>query len=163
MLLTDLAVDDELAAAFALDTFTIQQQDVPPASQEERGNCSASRPRRNPPCREAVGGLAEGYNNDGKIDEPGASVRNGVEKDETTFKKDKTTTQLKHLEPRAHEKNCVWHVLNARGAVCCVHRRSHSKTLKSRPRTPSHPRQLPVLHGQLSLPSRGEGAILFER
>ena len=38
-----------------------------------------------------------------------------------TFKNDKTATQLKHLEPRAHEKICVWHVKDARGAVSCSH------------------------------------------
>ena len=44
-----------------------------------------------------------------------------------TFKKDKTTTQLNHLEPRAHEKNRVWHVLNAHGAVWCLHTPPHTR------------------------------------
>ena len=49
-----------------------------------RGDCSASRPKHHPPCGMAVDGLAEGYNNERKVDEPSASVRNGVEKCEAT-------------------------------------------------------------------------------
>ena len=38
-----------------------------------------------------------------------------------TFEKDKTTTQLNHLEPRAHEKNaCVARVKCARCGVLCT-------------------------------------------
>ena len=39
-----------------------------------------------------------------------------------TFKGDRTTTHLTHLEPSAHEKNCVCGTcFFARGAVCCSH------------------------------------------
>ena len=42
-------------------------------------DCPASRPNHNPPCRVAVDGLAEGYNNEREVNEPNASVRNGRE------------------------------------------------------------------------------------
>ena len=44
------------------------------------GDCSASRPKRNPPLREAVDGLAEVYSNERVADEPCANVGNGLEK-----------------------------------------------------------------------------------
>ena len=107
MLLTDLAVDDELEAALPLTSLPSSSKMFLPPPRKREGIVQ--------PVGQGVALLAEKQwvdsqkdtTNEGKIDEPGASVRNGVEKDETTFKKDKTTTQLKHLEPRAHEKNCV--------------------------------------------------------
>ena len=45
-----------------------------------RGDCSASRPKQNPPCRGAVDGRAEGDSEKKVVDEPVASVGNGVEK-----------------------------------------------------------------------------------
>ena len=45
-----------------------------------RGDCSASRPKHNPPCRVAVDGHIEGYNNEREVDDPSASVGNGKEK-----------------------------------------------------------------------------------
>ena len=43
-------------------------------------DCSASRPKHNPPCRVALDGLAEKWSNEEVVDQPGASVGNGVEK-----------------------------------------------------------------------------------
>ena len=42
-----------------------------------RGDCSACRPKQNPPSRVAVDGLIDGYNSEGEADEPGASVGKG--------------------------------------------------------------------------------------
>ena len=44
-----------------------------------REDCSASRPKHDPPCRVAVDGHIEGYNNEREVYEPSASVGNGVE------------------------------------------------------------------------------------
>ena len=49
-------------------------------SQPARRDCAASRPKHNPPCGGAVDGHTEGYNNEGEVDEPGASEGIGVEK-----------------------------------------------------------------------------------
>ena len=48
--------------------------------QPVRVDCSANRPKQNPPCRGAVHGLAEGYNNEGEVNEPSAIVGNVIEK-----------------------------------------------------------------------------------
>ena len=45
-----------------------------------RGDCSASRPKHNPPCRVAVDGLIDEKNSEGEVDEPGASLGEDVEK-----------------------------------------------------------------------------------
>ena len=45
-----------------------------------RGDCPASRPKHNPPCRGAVDGLIDKFNSEGDVDEQGASVRKDVEK-----------------------------------------------------------------------------------
>ena len=42
--------------------------------------CSASRPKHNPPCRVAVDGLIDGCNSEGEVDEPGAGVEKDVQK-----------------------------------------------------------------------------------
>ena len=43
-------------------------------SQPVGGDCSASRPKHNPPCRVAVDGHIEGYNNEEEVGEPSASA-----------------------------------------------------------------------------------------
>ena len=45
-----------------------------------RGDCSASRPKHNPPRRVAVDGHAEGKNDEGDVVELGVSEGEGVEK-----------------------------------------------------------------------------------
>ena len=52
-------------------------------SQPVGRDCSASRPKQNPPGRGAVDGLIDGYSSEGEADEPSASVRKDV-KMETT-------------------------------------------------------------------------------
>ena len=47
-----------------------------------RGDCSASRPKHNPPCRVAADGLIDGCNSEGEVDEPGAGAEKDVEKGE---------------------------------------------------------------------------------
>ena len=49
-------------------------------SQSVRGDRPANQPQHNLPYRRAVAGLPEGYGNEREVDEPSASVGNGVEK-----------------------------------------------------------------------------------
>ena len=47
-----------------------------------RRDCSPNRSRHNPPCGSAVGGHIDGYNSEGKVDEPGTRVGKDVDKSE---------------------------------------------------------------------------------
>ena len=106
-----------------------------------RRDCSASRPKHDPPCRVVVDGLAEGTNK---------RQTNHVQVQETEFRSAETTagqancgeprmrrsdfqdsqevqsndpvqSWAPELEPRAHEKNCVCGTCNMRAVRCTVY------------------------------------------
>ena len=100
-----------------------------------RGDCSASRLKRNPPCRVAMGWAHQrnkqrrrGRRTKCKCRKRCGEVRRQlwVKCGETWMSwndfKESHRLQSNNLEPRAHnEKSCVGHVKDARGAVCCLH------------------------------------------
>ena len=63
-----------------------------------RRDCSASRPKLNPPCRVAVDGLIDGYNSEGEVDEPCAGVKKVVKEGEEKGVSSKVSRNMDEME-----------------------------------------------------------------
>ena len=63
----------------------------------EEGDCSASRPKHDPPCRVAVDGHIDGYKNERGVDEPGAGAEKRLEEKGVSSKAPRNMDEVEWL------------------------------------------------------------------